>query len=201
MDAKRSVDDDDKPRNMKETPHSDTGDISELSISFQPDLELDYISMNINSDQSFDNISSYSLSLSPVVTSSSSSSSSDLQSEYVMISCPNRGVLNNHLPTDTHSPDASTSSLDKKERATRSPPALSLCPFPPSNHDERAQRSSSSQLRPPQESAQSEPEPTTPRTRRFQKDMLSALSLLPPDRYVSPAPSVSEGEFEEMETE
>ncbi|GAW10972.1 hypothetical protein ANO14919_003100 [Xylariales sp. No.14919] len=164
--------------------------MSELVFSFDNDTEIEN-SMNLA--QSRDSTSL----LSPSPSSSAS------QSEYVMISYDIRWecILTGSCESGTPVRSEATNKHEK-ERASPSPPATpSLYSIPQKGEQgDRAGFLSLQLNRPLGSTRPSTPEPTTPRTRRFQDSMLSLLSLLPPERYSSPSPSIEEGQFEERET-
>ncbi|KAI0815558.1 hypothetical protein GGR55DRAFT_351406 [Xylaria sp. FL0064] len=168
---------------------------SDLIFSFDNDIETGASAMDFTSQQPCSSIS----------LRSSSSSSSTSQSGYVMISYPSTGADAEPSFTDSFNPKISPRdrmvSKDKSRGARRlSSTRLPINPSPQLDLEEHSytQRSSSSRLQAPPESPHSPtPESTTPRTRRFQDNMLSLLSLLPSERYLSPSPSNEEYQFED----
>ncbi|RWA11363.1 hypothetical protein EKO27_g3737 [Xylaria grammica] len=162
--------------------------MSELVFSFGNDTEIEN-SMNLA--QSRDSTSL----LSPSPSSSAS------QAEYVMVSYDIRWecILTGSCESSTPIQSEATNK-DEKERTSPSPSATpSLYPNNGEQRD-RAEFLSLQLNRPLGSTRPSTPEPTTPRTRRFQDSMLSLLSLLPSERYSSPSPSIEEDQFEERET-
>ncbi|TGJ87475.1 hypothetical protein E0Z10_g1245 [Xylaria hypoxylon] len=155
--------------------------MSELVFSFD-DIEMDS-DMNLAS-QSCDSISL----LSPSPSSSAS------QSGYVTIS-----DMDLDLDIKWECTFTELYNRDERGRTISSPPTTSSSPD--NREQQRNRQESLLHLNAPQESAHSPtPESTTPRTKKFQDSMLSLLSLLPPERYLSPSPSIKEGRFEEAET-
>ncbi|KAI0536486.1 hypothetical protein GGR58DRAFT_475177 [Xylaria digitata] len=173
-----------------------SSEMPELVFSFDNDIGMDD-DMNVI-PQSYDSIS----------LPSPSPSFSVSQSGYVMISCARHEIKRRCTSTELCESDASTRNQimnkDQKRRTSLSPSmASSLNVLPPDDNEQNnGPESLSLHLNTPRESAHSPtPEPTTPRTRRFQDSMLSLLSLLPPERYLSPSPSIEEAQFEEIETQ
>lgn len=165
-------------------PHD--GDISELIFAFDDDLEAERDSLDIPPRRLRSSISLHSAS----PTSSAS------QLGYVMIPYPNNNIQGEGASTSIYTSDTTstrgqiTSKDNRGVVATPSPYSLSptdYCEQTISQQD----LSPSSYLNPTRERPHARtPEPTTPRTRHFRDSMLSLLSLLPPERYSSPSPSV-----------
>ncbi|KAI0433417.1 hypothetical protein F5Y09DRAFT_298858, partial [Xylaria sp. FL1042] len=122
-----------------------------------------------------------------------------------MISYPSPGANIEHPFTRIYNPSTSSrediTSKDRSRRMRRLPSTtlpIYRSPQPDIIGQANTRRLSPSHLQAPHESPYSPtPESATPRTRQFQDSMLSLLSLLPPDRYQSPSPSIEEHPFED----
>ncbi|KAI1128283.1 hypothetical protein F5Y10DRAFT_292190 [Nemania abortiva] len=169
--------------------HPEKDELSDLIFSFDSDSETGYDLLDVSLQQPRDAISLHSPSPSPPAS----------QSGYVVISCSRERVNGGYALTETHTPgspgwDQIISQHGKSRK--RKYPSL-----PDDDDQADTQDSSSLHPNPPRESAERTlvPERRTLRSRQFREDMLSLLSLLPPGRYLSPSPSVSEDRFEEVD--
>ncbi|KAK5628118.1 hypothetical protein RRF57_003833 [Xylaria bambusicola] len=177
-------------------PHLD--EMSDLIFSFDNDIDMEHGMMSMGPQQTQNSIS----------LRSSSPSSLTSQSGYAMISYPGHSPRIKRPPIEIYKPDTSEQKqiANIKQRIqtmSLSPNTSSICSLSLHELSEQSntQQLSTSHLHAPQQSAHSPTlESTTPRTKRFQSNMLSMLSLLPPGRYLSPSPSVEEHQFED-ETE
>ncbi|KAI1275167.1 hypothetical protein F5Y07DRAFT_409374 [Xylaria sp. FL0933] len=172
---------------------SQIDEMSDLIFSFDNDIVMDDSAMGLTSQPP----------CSSTALRSSSPSSSTSQSGYIMISYPSSGLNTESCSTKSYnsriSPQDHMASKDKNRRTRQvSPTTLLMRELPPSDTVNYPQRLSQSYLQSPLESPYSPtPESTTPRTRQFQDNMLALLSLLPSERYLSPAPSNEEHQFED----
>ncbi|KAI0508595.1 hypothetical protein F5B22DRAFT_649892 [Xylaria bambusicola] len=174
-------------------PHID--EMSDLIFSFDNDIDLEHGMINLSLQQSQDIIS----------LRSSPPSSLASQSGYATISYQGHSPRIEHPPTELYKPDASKQEQiidinQRRQARPLSPNTSSVCSLSLQElcKQSNTQQLSSSHLLASQQYPHSPtPEPTTPRTKRFQSNMLSMLSLLPPGRYLSPSPSVEEHQFED----
>lgn len=204
MDPERLLHDDEKPIFINKTVNSHIDETSNLIFAFDNDIGMADDAVNTTHDKSH-NVSLQSLS--PITSSS--------PSEYVMISHPWHKTGGDDAETEIYESDVlemqRTIRNDQRgQRAALSSDTLSIFPLSLPELAERSnmqqqpsQSSSPSHLQALQSSAHSthsptlSPEPITPRTRKFQSNMLSMLSLLPPGRYLSPSPSSVEEQHPE----
>ncbi|KAI1179320.1 hypothetical protein F4777DRAFT_575018 [Nemania sp. FL0916] len=195
-----------------ERSHSYESELSDLIFSFDSDSEVDEPGiLDTTPRQSINSISMHGQASTP-----SSSSSFTSQPGYVMVPYPN---AIHREPSYTNTPPWTTPAQREQQtiinRSGRRGSTLSYYPHTasspaPTNNDSAGQIMTKNRCQahypdppkdPAQEAAPVPEEPTTPMSRRFREDMLSLLSLLPAERYLSPSPepSVSGSEYDEME--